>query len=233
MPEKNLLKHYPKTTRPFALRALLKTQKDNSSSNQDLCFEYLLINRVREYGREYFDGDRLYGYGGYYYDPRYWTMTVKEFRETYKLTPNCRILDVGCAKGFLLHDFKNELPDSFVAGFDVSSYAIANAIETVKPYLRIGNAKDLPLDRNSFDLAVSINTVDHLPLEDCKKAIQEIQRVSRNSFISVNAWRNEQERKTMLSWNLTSQTIMHVEDWIRLFEDVGYTGDYYWFFAEG
>ena len=36
----------------------------------------------------------------------------------------------------------------------------------------------------------------------------------------------------MAMWNLTALTYMHVEDWKRLFNDVGYTGEYYWFIPE-
>ena len=36
----------------------------------------------------------------------------------------------------------------------------------------------------------------------------------------------------MMKWNLTALTYMHVDDWVKLFEEVGYKGDYYWFIAE-
>ena len=73
----------------------------------------------------------------------------------------------------------------------------------------------------------------NLPLAECKQAIREIERVSRgNSFLTVDAWRNEQQHEGMLKWNLTALTYMSVDDWVALFEEVGYTGDYYWFIAE-
>ena len=33
----------------------------------------------------------------------------------------------------------------------------------------------------------------------------------------------------MLAWNLTAKTILSVSEWVELFEEAGYTGDYYWF----
>jgi ubiquinone/menaquinone biosynthesis C-methylase UbiE len=97
----------------------------------------------------------------------------------------------------------------------------------------VGNAKELPFDDNSFDLVISINTVHNLPFEECKQALREIQRVTRKSaFVTMDAWRNEEERERMLKWNLTALTYMSVEDWERLFDEVGYQGDYYWFIAE-
>ena len=33
----------------------------------------------------------------------------------------------------------------------------------------------------------------------------------------------------MKDWVITARTQMHVDDWKALFDEVGYTGDYYWF----
>ena len=32
----------------------------------------------------------------------------------------------------------------------------------------------------------------------------------------------------MFDWNLTAETIKHRDDWIKLFEEEGYTGDFWW-----
>jgi len=149
------------------------------------------------------------------------------------LRPDGTLLDVGCGKGFMLYDFKKLMPDLTIAGIDISAYAYANSMPQVKPFIRVGDAKALPYPERSFDLVISINTVHNLPPEECKQALREIQRVSRgNSFVVVDAWRTDEEKHRMLSWNLTALTYMHVGDWISLFEEVGYTGDYYWFIAE-
>ncbi len=217
--EVNLLDLYPRSKRPIDERARLVTDEHRKVA----CL----------FGKEYFDGDRLSGYGGYYYHPRFWKPTVKRFRDYYKLGKDAGVLDVGCAKGYLLHDFKELMPSLNVAGVDISNYAVENAIGTVRPYLRVGNAKKLPFEDSCFDLVISINTIHNLSLAECKQALQEIERVSRgNSFVTVDAWRNDQERERFLKWNLTALTYMHVDDWKGLFDEVGYTGDYYWFIAE-
>ena len=103
----------------------------------------------------------------------------------------------------------------------------------MRPFLTVGNARDLSMfSDNEFDLVISINTVHNLKLEKCKQAIREIQRVGKNAFITMDAWRNDLEKENMQKWNLTAETYMHVDDWERLFEEVGYTGDFYWFIAE-
>lgn len=214
-----MLDLYPRSKRPIEERGSLVTE------------EYRKV--ARQFGREFFDGDRLYGYGGYSYDPRFWQATVKRFRDHYHLAEDASVLDVGCAKGFMLHDFKQLTPNLKIAGIDISEYAIEHAIHTVKPFLQVGNASELPYEDKSFDLVISINTIHNLAPEECKQALREIQRVSRgHSFVTVDAWRTEEERDRLVKWNLTALTYMHVDDWKKLFDEVGYRGNYYWFIAE-
>lgn len=219
MAEINLMDLYPRSKRPIDERAKLITEEHRRVA--------------RQFGKEFFDGDRLYGYGGYNYHPRFWADTVKRFRDHYRLAEDAAILDVGCGKGFMMYDFKRLMPQMTIAGIDISEYAYEHAIPEMKPFIRLGNAKDLPYPDCSFELVISINTVHNLPLEECKQALREIMRVSRaHAFIVVDAWRNEEERQRMLAWNLTALTYMHVDDWKRLFAEVGYAGHYYWFIAE-
>ncbi len=219
MPDINLLDRYPQSGRPIDERAALITEQHRQVA--------------RQFGKDFFDGDRLSGYGGYSYHPRFWTETVQRFRDHYALEPTARILDVGCAKGFMLHDFKLLLPDAEVVGLDISEYAIRNAHPEVASSVFVGTANALPFSDDSFDLVISINTIHNLPSDGCKSALQEIQRVSRaHSFVTMDAWRSEAERQSMLKWNLTALTYMHVDDWHRVFAEVGYTGDSWWFIAE-
>ncbi len=216
MPEIDLLVNYPKTQRKVEERGQEKTEEDRRIG--------------RQFGRDYFDGDRRFGYGGYKYNPRFWQPVVPTFQKHYKLTADSSVLDVGCGKGFMLYDFTQIIPGIDIEGVDVSEYAINNAVPEVGEHLQVANAKDLPYKDKSFDLVISINTVHNLALEDCKQALREIQRVSRgHAFITVDAYRNEEEKRRMDAWNLTALTYMSVDEWKRLFADVGYTGDYYWF----
>ncbi|MCJ7654765.1 MAG: class I SAM-dependent methyltransferase [Dehalococcoidia bacterium] len=219
MAEVNLLDLYPRSKRPIEERGKLVTEEHREIA--------------RQFGKEYFDGERLYGYGGYYYNPRFWQATVRRFRDYYQLAEDASVLDVGCGKGFMLRDFKELMPNLTIAGIDISDYGIEHAMGTVKPFLRVGNARELLYEDNSFDLVISINTIHNLPLVECQQALREIQRVSRkHAFITVDAWRTEEEHERMMKWNLTALTYMHVDEWKRVFEEVGYQGDYFWFIAE-
>lgn len=217
--EINLLDRYPTSKRPIDERGTQITDADRHTA--------------RQFGREFFDGDRLSGYGGYHYHPRFWTETVGRFREHYRLATQAAVLDVGCAKGFLLHDFKQAMPRATVCGLDISRYAVAHAIADMRPFLQVGTAARLPYPDRSFDLVVSINTIHNLPHAECLDALREIQRVTRrHAFITVDAWRTEAEHERLRKWNLTARTYFHVEEWKRRFAEAGYTGDYYWFIAE-
>jgi len=216
--EIDFLQVIPKTKRDYDKRAKEKTAED--------------IAAAKRFEVEFFDGPRSQGYGGYKYDGR-WKAVAERFRTHYKLPDNAAILDVGCAKGFLLHDFKELMPRCTVAGVDVSRYAIEHAMESVKPFLKIASAEKLPFPDKSFDLVISINSIHNLPPERCKKALQEIQRVCRGSaYITVDAWHNEEERQNLVKWVLTAETYMHVDDWKKLFAETGYSGDYHWFIAD-
>ena len=132
----------------------------------------------------------------------------------------------------MMHDFKQMLPRMTIAGIDISTYAAQHAILDMMPFICMGDARELPYPDNAFDLVISINTVHNLPMDECKRSLREIQRVSRqHAFVTVDAWRNEEERERMMMWNLTALTYMHVDAWKELFAEVGYTGDYYWFIA--
>ena len=113
--------------------------------------------------------------------------------------------------------------------FDFETY-ISTAKEEIKEFLQVGDARLLPFEDNSYDVVISINTVHNLDEQDCAKALQEIERVSKGkSFITVDAYRNNEEKDRMLKWNLTAKTIKHTDEWISFFQEVGYSGDYYWF----
>lgn len=214
--EIDLLVNYPKPNRQIAERASTKTEKDRATA--------------RKFGRQFFDGDRRHGYGGFSYHPRFWQPVVPTLVDYWGLGAGSSLLDVGCAKGFLLHDLQELVPGISVKGVDISDYAIANAKDTVRGQVEVADAQQLPFASNSFDVVIAINTIHNLDHEGCIRALSEIERVARDhSFVTVDAFRDDAEMKRMFEWNLTARTILSVDDWVSLFSEAGYTGDYYWF----
>jgi SAM-dependent methyltransferase len=181
---------------------------------------------ARRFDYDYWDGDRKYGYGGYNYDGR-WQAVARRIAEHYQLQPGARILDIGCAKGFLLHDFLDAVPGADVAGIDVSRYAIEHAMPSVRDRLTVGSAAALPYADNSFDLVVSINTLHNLRVGELDSALREMERVARGpKYLIVDSFRNEREKVNLLYWQLTCQCFYTPEDWQWWFDHTGYTGDH-------
>lgn len=212
---------YPRIKRNIAARA---AYIGRSSENRAV---------AKKYGFEYFDGTRDQGYGGFYYDGR-WKPIVKKMAELYNLTEKSAVLDIGCAKGFMLHDLKELIPGITVAGIDISQYGIDHAMEDVKPFLKVSNCLKLPYPDKSFDFSLAVNIFHNLKIDDCKKAIKEMMRVTKNNnmYIQVDSFRNEQEKDNLDKWQLTAEVIYSTNQWKELFKEIGYTGDYYWTITE-
>ncbi len=214
--EINLLNKYPKTKRNLDERKNLKSEE--------------VREIARKFGKEFFDGDRKYGYGGFNYNSKYWSEVVLTFKDFWKIKEGDSLLDIGCAKGFMIYDFYRQINNIQLKGIDISSYAIENSYKEIKKFLSVADAKSLPFDDKSFDHVISINTIHNLDIDDCIKAIKEIIRVSKkNSFITVDAFKSDEEKKRMFDWNLTAKTILSVDEWKNLFKEIGYEGDFFWF----
>ena len=235
--EINLLRSYPKSDRPFEDRGKRKLSgagyiklEDSNQNNTDTFFEQLLLKKAREFGEVYFDGDRLFGYGGYTYNKKYWNGVAKDIINHYQLNSGNKVLEIGCAKGFLLNDLIENLPGLEVSGIDISSYAVQNSMASVRDCIQEGDASNLPFKDNEFDLVLSINTLSELEEVKCRRALREIERVKKgNSFITVNSWDNEQSKNRFLNWNITAPTNFSKEEWIKIFSEESYSGDFNWF----
>lgn len=214
--EIDLLVNYPKTKRDLLARIEGKTDEVRAVA--------------RQFGKDFFDGDRRFGYGGFSYNKRFWQPVVPTFQEYFGLTAKSSLLDVGCGKGFMLHDLAAMIPGIEVKGIDLSYYAVENAIDDIKEHVSVANACKLPFPDKSFDVVISVNTIHNLERPECAQALREIERVSRGkSFVTVDAYRNNEEKERMFAWNLTAKTIMSVDEWVAFFAQAGYSGDYYWF----
>lgn len=187
---------------------------------------------AKKYGQEYWDGDRKFGFGGYRYDGR-WFPLAQTIAKHYGLKSGDRILDVGCGKGYMLHEFQRAVPGLQIAGIDISTYAIENAKVEVKPFLQCGNATKLPFPDKSFDFVYSNTTLHNLYNYELHDAVKEIERVGKkNKYICVESYRNEEEKANMLYWQLTCESFYTPQEWAWFYKLCGYTGDYGFIYFE-
>ncbi len=188
---------------------------------------------AKQFGYDYWDGDRRICYGGYRYLEGRWEKVARAIANHYPLPAKPKILDIGCGKGFLLYDFLKVLPDAEIYGIDISEYAIANCKPEIRNQLQIGNAIDLPWEDNSFDLVISITTLHNLHAYDLDLALREMERVGKqHKYLCVESYRNEQEKANLLYWQVTCEAFNTPEEWQWWFKQTGYTGDHSFIYFE-
>jgi SAM-dependent methyltransferase len=188
---------------------------------------------AKQWGYDYWDGDRRINYGGHHYMPGRWTPVAKAMADHYKLKAGDRVLDVGCGKGFLMYELTQVVPGLIVEGLDISKYAIEHAKEEVKPFIHHGNAADLPFPDDSFDLVYSLNALHNLHCYDLDFALRSIERVGRkNKYVCMESYRNEEEKANLLYWQVTCEAFNAPSEWDWWFAHTGYTGDHSFIYFE-
>jgi len=182
---------------------------------------------AKQWGFDYWDGDRKICYGGYRYMEGRWEKVARAMVMQYGIKPGDKILDVGCGKGFLLYDFTKVVPGLELHGIDISTYAINNAKDEIKDRLTVASATALPYPDDYFDFVYSITTLHNLHCYDLDKALREIERVGKkDKYVCVESYRSEEEKANLLYWQVTCEAFNTPEEWEWWFRQTGYTGDH-------
>ena len=197
------------------------------------CLKRMMDNKVyfmklaKKYSKDYWDGSRKSGYGGYKYIENYWIPVAKKLIKQYNLNNESKILDIGCGKGFLLYEIKKILPQIRISGFDISKYAINKSHKKIKKYLKVGDArKNFKYKNKSFELAISLGCIHNLEIFDVKNFLKEISRVSKEQYLMTESYRNEKELFNLQCWALTCESFFSKTEWIWIFDLFKYDGDY-------
>ena len=185
---------------------------------------------IWENGRVYFDGKRDQGYGGYVYDGR-WTKVVEKIINLYKLSSCDNLLDIGCAKGFLVNDYNKNKNVGLAKGFDISMYALFEGKKLgMEGEFICGNTIKLPFKKNEFTFVFCKDTLHNiLNKKELILALKEIQRVGQKSWVRVGAYENDYQKKILDEWATFATSYFHIDEWYKIFEEANFTGDFDWF----
>ena len=186
---------------------------------------------AKQYDKDYWDGDRRYGYGGYNYMPGRWKPIAEELISIYNLKSGSKMLDIGCGKAYLLYEMKLLIPDLDITGVDSSDYGLENAKEEIKPFIHKHKAEvKLPYKDKEFDLVISLGTFHNLRLLELKIALSEMERVGKKGYLMLESYRNERELFNLQCWALTCESFFDEKEWVWIYNEFGYTGDYEFIF---
>ncbi|RMG39428.1 MAG: class I SAM-dependent methyltransferase [Candidatus Dadabacteria bacterium] len=188
--------------------AILESVDSDSAATDDYC----------RFGYDYFDNPDLgIGYGGYSYDGRF-KVAATRIAEHYGLKKGDRILEVGCAKGYVLVEFKRLGFD--VYGIDTSQYAVSCAHPEVSDKIKVGNAEKLPFPDNFFAFVFAKDMLPHVPENKIRAVIAEFIRVSTGKvFFEIGCGETKEELRRMKAWDPTHQCIHPPQWWDRLFAE--------------
>jgi SAM-dependent methyltransferase len=207
------------------------TRRDYLARMVDDKVEAMIV--AKEYERDYWDGDRRYGYGGYNYLPGRWKPAAEALIERYHLTNESSILDVGCGKAFLLYELQLLLPQATIVGFDISHHGLASRHPDFRGELFIARAQDpFPFPDKAFDLVISLATLHNLRLPELEASLSEIERVGRHAYVMLESYRDERELFNLECWALTAESLLDEGEWIWLYDRFGYTGDFEFIYFE-
>ena len=197
-------------------------------SRSKIAHKRTIANKIISWGldKNYYDGERINGYGGYKYDGR-WKIFLPKIIKRYKLNNKSKVLDIGCKKGFFLKDLKDLLPGIKIVGIENHKYPLQKAHPKVKRYLKFQQYYNLNYKNKSFDLVFGFNSIYSQNLGDIIKTLKEINRVSKKSYVVLASCNDEKERNKFYKWTLLGTTILHKSEWLKLFKIIGYKGDYY------
>jgi len=206
------------------LRSIPRPKRNLSQRSESRSQE--IIAESKKYGKMYFDGPRDYGYGGYRYDGR-WKSVAVDIIEHFDLVQGSRVLDVGAAKGFLVKELLDLGIDAY--GADISEYAVMNCHPDVVGRMHVASADHLCFPDQSFAAVLAIDVIHNLPKQRAAVALREVQRLSNGrAYVRVDSYRTPEEKRIFEGWVLTAEYHGYPQEWLQLFNEAGYSGDYSW-----
>jgi len=177
-----------------------------------------------KFGKEFFNGDKkipgTYGSYGYRYEQLYPKFLVLAKTIQSLFNPK-RILDIGCAKGFLVKAFRDIGIEAY--GVDISKYCLSTAPKDVKGYLIRSDLESskLPFHDDSFDFVTLLVTIEYI--NNTENVLLETSRVVKSGGYLLLKTLIKEDAKDEFRINIHPKIF-----WINKFADYNfiYTDNY-------
>ena len=106
-------------------------------------------------------------------------------------------------------------------------------MESVKKDIILAPYEKLPFKDNEFDFILAFASIYMLNFGGVLGALREIQRVGKGkSYVTLGAYNTFEEKELFQEWTLLGTTVLHVDEWLEVFKEIGYTGDYFFTTAQ-
>lgn len=129
---------------------------------------------------------------------------------------NKKVLDVACGTGYGSFIISNNAKS--VVGFDIDKNSISLAKEKFKKenltYMD-GNATRMGFDKNSFDVVVSCETIEHLTMQEGNNFLLEIKRVLKKNGLLFMTTPNKSKTDLFSEKNPYHINEFYAEDFIN------------------
>ena len=166
-----------------------------------------------EYGPGYYDTYGRLGPCVYTRENPHWLQFFGRVADEIVRLLNPRtVLDVGCAKGFLVECLRDRGVEGY--GFDISEYAIGEVRPDIKPYCWVGSATNGITE--NYDLITCIEVCEHLSEADAQGAIRQMS--SHADTILFSSTPSDFTEPTHVN-------VRPIIDWLRLFAQFSFAPD--------
>ena len=167
------------------------------------------------FGARYFSTDV---YDHYKEDVLSWVQpTARKIYSFLKGISKPKILDVGCAHGFLLAELKNKY-NADVSGLEYSDYAIKIAEKSVKSFIKRGNILQREkFPKNYFDVVVCFDVFEYLNFEETKKAVHNLINWTKKYIFFTTLYRHSPQNSQRLNPDQHRVTALSQKEYMKIF----------------
>jgi len=169
------------------------------------------------FGKKYFSSG---SYRSYQKEIERWVPPVAKKINRIIKKPRTRILDVGCAQGYLIAELQNKY-DHSVRGIDFSVYAVRNCEPSVRKKISQGDILNLKFKKNKFDAIICLDVINYLERDEVPTAIKNLVDIAKRYIffgaIFKHAWTASQK------WNPDKfrKSVLARSEYIKIFEKQG------------